>query len=58
MDYDFVEQHGTHSIGRKVYDRTDRRLGRNVAHDSRSLLYQVQAKDVTTLQSVRHVGRL
>ena len=54
MDYDFVEIHDDHAVSRKVYTRTDPRLGRNVARDSRSLAYQVQAKDVSTLKWVQH----
>lgn len=39
-----------------TYDNpTDPRLGRNVVHDSRSLNYQVDARDPKTLKSVRHL---
>lgn len=40
----------------KRYERTDPRLGRNVRHDSRSLLYRTPGDetDPTTLTSVRH----
>lgn len=52
--YDFVEQHDGYTISRKIYQPIDRRLGRNVRHDSRSLMFQVKAQDVSTLKSVRH----
>lgn len=52
--YDFIEQHDGYTVSRKFYNSTDRRLGRNVNHDSRSLNYLVEAQDVSTLVSVRH----
>lgn len=54
MGYDFIEHHNGYTIGRKFYHPTDSRLGRHVQHDSRSLAYLVEAKDVLTLTSVRH----
>lgn len=36
------------------YDPIDRRLGRHVRHDSRSLRFLVRAGDVNELQSIRH----
>lgn len=54
MHYDFIEQHNGFTVGRKVYKRTDPRLGRIVSHDSRSLAYQVKAKSVDELKSIRH----
>lgn len=39
----------------KTYDNvTDPRLGRNIKHDSRSLLYKAPESDLSTLKSVRH----
>lgn len=52
--YDVVEKHDGYTIGRKFYPTEDPRLGRNVNHDSRSRAYAVQAKDVSTLKSVKH----
>jgi len=52
--YDFIEQHSGYTISRKLYAQTDRRLGRNVMHDSRSLAYLVKAKDVAELKSIKH----
>lgn len=54
MSYDFIEHHKGYTVARKFYNPTDSRLGRHVQHDSRSLRYLVQAKDVLTLTSVRH----
>lgn len=39
---------------RRYENVTDPRLKRHVVHDSRSLAYQVKARDVSTLRSVRH----
>lgn len=39
----------------KQYKPKDPRLGRHVAHDSRSLRFKVVARDPMTLSSVRHV---
>lgn len=36
------------------FDPADRRLGRHVVHDSRSLRFRVRAADPRTLRSVRH----
>jgi len=52
--YDFIEQHSGYTISRKLYHPTDPRLGRHVRHDSRSLAYQVKAKDPAQLKSIRH----
>lgn len=41
-------------VKQKQFTPTDPRLGRHVRHDSRSLMFQVIAQDVSTLQSVRH----
>lgn len=38
----------------KKYDRRDRRLGRNVRHDSRSLSFRVQPRSLGELTSIRH----
>lgn len=54
MSYDFIEQHDGYTISRKFYDSSDPRLGRQVNHDSRSLVYKVQAADPSTLTSIRH----
>jgi hypothetical protein len=56
--YDFIEQHHGYTVGRKTYPRTDPRLGRNVRHDSRSLAYQVKAKSLDELKSVRHTRNI
>lgn len=42
------------TVYRKRYEPSDPRLGRHVNHDSRSLLYRVQAEDLSTLKSIRH----
>lgn len=42
----------------KRFEDQDPRLGRNVLHDSRSLSYQVEARDLTTLRSIRHQSRI
>lgn len=42
------------TIQTKRFTPTDPRLGRHVRHDSRSLQYQVVAKDPSTLTSVQH----
>lgn len=44
----------TYTVFRKVFDPYDPRLGRHVNHDSRSLSYQIEAKDVSTLKSIKH----
>ena len=44
----------TFTIERTRYTPTDKRLGRHVNHDSRSLRYLVEASDVNTLKSIRH----
>lgn len=44
----------TYTLKIRRYDNADPRLGRHVLHDSRSLAYQVAAKDPRTLTSVRH----
>jgi hypothetical protein len=38
----------------KKYEPSDPRLGRHVRHDSRSLLFQVEAEKLSTLKSIRH----
>lgn len=56
MSYEFVEQHAGYTVGRKFYPPADTPypLGRNVRHDSRSLSFQVRAKDISELKSVKH----
>lgn len=44
----------TYNVLVERYERTDPRLGRNVRHDSRSLSFLVEARDVNTLVSVKH----
>jgi hypothetical protein len=44
-----------HTLVLKHFDPVDRRLGRHVAHDSRSLRFRAPAKDPRKLASVRHV---
>lgn len=52
--YDFIEQRPGYTVGRKIYRSQDRRLGRNVRHDSRSLAYLVKAQNPAELKSIRH----
>lgn len=52
MDYTEGEVFEDHTIQIKRYTPTDPRLGRHVRHDSRSLQYQVVAKDPSELKSV------
>jgi hypothetical protein len=44
----------THALELHQFNPTDRRLGRHVAHDSRSLRFRAPAKDPRKLTSVRH----
>lgn len=48
----------SHSLYVEKFEPTDPRLGRNVVHDSRSLNFQVEAADATTLKSVRWPSRI
>lgn len=44
----------TITIARRIYEPTDRRLGRHVEHDSRSRAYAFHARAGAVLHSVRH----
>lgn len=44
----------SYTIKRKLFTPSDPRLGRHVNHDSRSLRYQVEAEDLSSLKSIRH----
>lgn len=47
-----------HTLTIHRYQPTDPRLGRHVHHDSRSLKYQVEPKELSGLKSVRHNRRV
>lgn len=46
-----------HTLYVEHFKPSDPRLGRHVLHDSRSLQYQVEPKDINVLKSVRHQRR-
>lgn len=47
-----------YTITVKRFEGQDPRLGRHVLHDSRSLNFQVEPRDLSTLRSIRHESRI
>lgn len=47
-----------YTIRKRYIPSTDRRLGRHVRHDSRSLLFRAPTSDLGSLQSIRHEAHI
>lgn len=54
MNHERTTMSDTYVLERRFYKPTDSRLGRHVNHDSRSLLYPVQADPINSLKSIKH----